>query len=127
LLFSMTDAQKVRFFIAPNFSVKPVELIYGIYWNSAVATSDRTVYDNSFKGQLYDAAQKAGVMTPALKKDIATAEYKAEDLENLAAKINGISAFDTSKNNRVKSKGTSVFIFGIAFLALLAMYEYIHK
>jgi len=126
-LFEYTDAQKTRFFIAENFSDQPVELTYRIYWNSEDANGrDRTSYETAFKGQLYDEAVKAGVMTPSLKNYISKAEYRVDDVVHIASIINGISASDVSKNNGSKPNPlrTAIIIIGAIGVAIWVIHDF---
>jgi len=127
-LLTYTDAQKTRFFIAENFEDKPAELTYRIYWNSQEANgTDRTSYETAFKGQLYDEAVKAGVMTPALKTYISKAEYRADDIVHITSIINEISASDLSKNNGSKPNPlrTAIIIAGSVGVAIWVILDFI--
>ena len=127
-LLTYTDAQKTRFFIAENFSDRPVELTYRIYWNSQEANgTDRTTYETAFKGQLYDEAMKASVMTPSLKTYISKAEYRVEDIVHITSIINGISSSDLSKNNQSKPNPlrTAIIIIGSVGVALWVVLDFI--
>jgi len=103
---SYADDLKTRFFIAANYTAKPVELVYRIYYNSIDENGwDRTSYENTFKSQLYQRAVDAGVMNPALKNQVKATEYNEADLLRIAGLINGISATDQTKNNPEIPKG----------------------
>ncbi|WP_295667524.1 hypothetical protein [uncultured Mucilaginibacter sp.] len=119
LLFSYADNLKTRFFVAGNYAEKPAELVYRIYYNSIEENGwDRTSYENIFKSQLYNQAVKAGVMNPALKKQIQATDYKEAALQNTAGLINSISAADQSKNNPRKPSG---FLKAIAIAGGIAV------
>jgi len=127
-LFTYTDAQKTRFFIAESFAVRPLELTYRIYWNSEEANGrDRTTYETAFKGQLYDEAVKAGVMTPSLKTYISKSEYRVDDLVHITSIINGISASDETKNNKSKANPlrTAIIITGAVGVAIWVIHDFI--
>jgi hypothetical protein len=129
VLLSYTDALKNRFFMAENLDARPVELTYRVYWNSAEENgTDRTTYETAFKGQLYDAGTRSGVMTTALKNQIKKAGYNEEDLVNIASTINGISAADPTKNNPTKTKGVfkTVAIVGGILVAIWVVADFIH-
>lgn len=118
-LFSYTDGIKTRYFIAESFSSQPIELVYRVYWNSEEASNgNRTSYETAYKGQLYDQAVKAGVMTPALKRRIQSAAYQADDLMKITGIINGINAADVSRNNAAKAKPARTLLVIIAALVL---------
>lgn len=118
-LFSYTDGQKTRFFIAENFIDRPRELTYRIYFDKEDADGvNHTVYETAFKGQLYDEAVKFGVMSAALKSNISRATYTEGDIAKIAAAINGISADDLSKNNQKKIKPLHIAIIAAAVVAL---------
>ncbi len=126
-LFSYTDAQKTRFFIAESFSDRPVELTYRIFWNNEEANGrDRTSYETAFKGQLYDEAVKAGVMSPSLKTYISKAEYRVDDIVHIASIINGISADDIAKNNGSKPNPlrTAIIIIGAIGVAIWVIHDF---
>jgi hypothetical protein len=119
-LFSYTDGQKTRFFIAENFSDRPVELTYRIYWNEGEASgAAHTIYETAYKGQLYDEAVKFGVMSPSLKTAISNAEYREDDLVKIAAVINNISAGDLSKNNLRKTKPFHIVLVAVGVIAIV--------
>jgi len=123
-LFSYADDQKNRFFIAPDFSHKPVELIYRIYQKDEETNAiSRTVYQTDFKGQLYDAAVKAGVLTPGLKDLISKSDYNEQDLLQITGTINNISNGDLLKTNATKAKPLHI---GIA-IAAIAVVIYVIK
>ena len=127
-LFTYTDAQKTRFFIAENFSDRPIELTYRIYWNSQEANGiDRTTYETAFKRQLYDEAVKAGVMTPPLKTYLSRAEYRVDDIVHITSIINGMSSSDISKNNGSKPNPlrTAIIIAGSVGVALWVVLDFI--
>jgi hypothetical protein len=127
-LFTYTDAQKTRFFIAGSFADRPVELTYRVYWNSEEANGrDRTTYETAFKGQLYDEAVKAGVMIPSLKTYISKSEYRVEDIVYIASIINGISASDIAKNNKSKPNPlrTAIIIAGAVGVAIWVIHDFI--
>lgn len=106
LIFTLTDSRKTRFFMAQNFSEKPVELIYQVFYNSTEENGyDRTQYDYTFKSQLYQVAENSGVLNASLKKQIKGTEYKEQNLLRTAGLINGISEKDLAKNNPQKIKG----------------------
>jgi len=126
-LLTYTDALKTRFFIAESFSDRPAELTYRIYWNSQEANgTDRTSYETAFKGQLYDEAVKAGVMTASLKTDISKSQYRADDLVHIASIINGISSSDVSKNNGSKPNPlrTAIIIVGAIGVAIWVIHDF---
>ena len=126
-LLTYTDAQKTRFFMAESFSDQPVELTYRIYWNSEEANGkDRTSYETAFKGQLYDEAVKAGVMTPALKTYLSKAEYRVDDIVHVTSIINGISSSDVSKNNASKPNParTAIIIIGAIAVAIWVIHDF---
>jgi hypothetical protein len=117
ILLSLTDVQKTRFFIARNFSDKPVELVYKVYYRDIDENGyDRTQYDYTFKSQLYQLAEHAGLMNTGLKKQIKIAEYKEPDLLHITSLINGVSETDQTRNNPRKTKG----IFKAVAIAALA-------
>lgn len=121
ILLSYTDNIKTRFFISRSNADIPGELIYRIYNKSNVEPGEnRTAYENTYKSQLYEAAVKAGVMTPALKKDIQTAGYSEADIIRLVSKINGISEKDVSKNNKPKHKIYIAIALAAAVIIFLA-------
>lgn len=122
ILFSHEDSQKIRFFIAGNFSERPVELIYRIYYKDKDENGfDRTSYENDYKGQLYDVAAKHSAMNPALKKYIQQCDYKMDDLLYIASKINGLSESDVAKNNPIKPKGFNK-VFAVAGAILVVVF-----
>lgn len=122
LLFSYSDTFKIRYFISENPSDQPKELIYRIYYKNIEGNNqNRTAYESSYKGQLYDAAAKAGVNSVALKNDIQKADYRESDLLSIAAKINGGSEKDPAKNNASKPKTFKILIV-IAASAILAIF-----
>jgi hypothetical protein len=113
-LFSYTDDQKTRFFIAAGFSAKPVELIYHAYLKADEANgANRTIYQTDFKQQLYDAAVKSASMSPELETLISKSEFNEQDLLQIAGKINNISTDDVSKTNATKAKPSHV-VFAVA-------------
>ncbi|HEY8780925.1 MAG TPA: hypothetical protein VIM16_04855 [Mucilaginibacter sp.] len=127
MLLSYSDNQKTRFFTARNFSEKPVELVYRIYYNSTEENGrDRTEYENTYKGQLYEAAVKAGVMNGALKSYIKTSDYKEENLLYIAGKINGASGTDPAKNNpsKPKSFNIAIAVAAIVIIAIWAIHDF---
>jgi hypothetical protein len=108
-LFSFVDNFKTRFFISEKPADEPKELIYRLYYNSNEENGvDRTVYETSYKGQLYDAAVKAGKSSTPLKNYIKKAAYREADLVNIVSQINGISKTDLSRNNLTKPKGSNI-------------------
>jgi len=111
VLYSFADNFKTRFFIGEKSPDEPKELIYRPYYNSNEENGrDRTVYETPYKGQLYDAAVKAGKNSAALKDYIQKAVYREADLVNIVSQINGISNTDLSKNNLTKAKGSNIAI-----------------
>jgi len=123
VLFSYEDSKKKRFFIGESLTAKPVELVYRIYLNAIDENgTDRTVYETAFKGQLYDVALKAGVLTSALKKQIKNAEYKEDDIIRITGIINGVSATDAAKNNRTKPKGYAIALAVVGAVAVIAWF-----
>lgn len=126
-LFSYTDVMKTRFFIAENFSDKPVELIYRVYWNSQETSADqRTTFETAFKGQLYDEAVKASVITPALKQKIKDAEYDENDILKITSIINNLNPADVNKNNVAKpgKLRTTLVIVGIAGILVWLIHDF---
>jgi hypothetical protein len=123
LIFTLTDTRKTRFFMARNFSEKPVELIYQAFYNSSEENGyDRTQYDYTFKSQLYQVAENSGVLNASLEKQIKSTEYKEPDLLRTAGLINSISEKDLAKNNPQKIKGVYkalAVVVGIAIIILL--------
>jgi len=120
VLLSYTDEQKVRFYIAANLNSLPSELVYRVYYNSIEENGrDRTVSENTYKGQLYDAAVKSGAMTGSLKDKIKNAGYAEDNIVEIASAINGISATDLTKNNPTKPKVVNKTIAIIGGLAVL--------
>ncbi|GAC1306910.1 MAG: hypothetical protein NVSMB24_17910 [Mucilaginibacter sp.] len=98
MLLSYSDNLKTRYFISRPPLDDPEELIYRIYYNSNVANGvDRTVYENTYKSQFYEAGVKANVMTADLKNYIQKADFNELNIINIAGKINGISKADISK------------------------------
>ena len=111
VLYSFADNFKTRFFIAEKSPDEPKELIYRPYYNSNEENGrDRTAYETPYKGQLYDAAVKAGKSSAQLKNYIQKAVYREADLVNIVSQINGISNTDLSKNNPTKAKGSNIAI-----------------
>jgi len=132
IIFSYTDALKTRFFLANALNAPPTELVYRVYWNKVQDDGlSKTVYEQDFKGQLYDAAVKLGMMTPALKKKIKDADYKEEDIQNIAGIINGISATDTAKNNPTKIKGAykaiGIAVIGAVIVWVITQFHALHS
>lgn len=121
VLFCHSDDFKTRFFIADDFKTSPEELIYRTYWNSSTANGkDRTVYEYSYKGQLYEAGVKSNAMTAPLKTYIQKADYLEGDLINITSKINGVSATDQTINNPTKPKKLNIAIaIGAAVLVAI--------
>jgi hypothetical protein len=129
LIFTLADAAKTRFFMARNFSEKPVELIYGIFYNSTDENGyDRTQYDYTFKSQLYQVAENAGVLNTSLKKQIKATEYKEADLLHIAGLINGISEKDLAKNNprKIKRGYVAAMVVG-AVLVIVELINEFHR
>jgi len=120
-LFSYEDNQKNRFFIAPDLSHKPAELIYHAYLKSDETNgAGATVYQTDFKKQLYDAAVKSGTISPELKNLISKSDYNEQDLLQITGKINDISDGDLSKTNATKAKASHVH-FAIAALGVIVV------
>jgi len=114
-LYRYSDNQKVRYYFAAGGGAQPKELTYHIYLKDEETNGvDRTTYETAFKGQLYDAAVKAGVATPQLKDMIAKADYKEPDLLRITGAINGISEGDLTKTYGTKTKSTHL---GLALIA----------
>jgi hypothetical protein len=128
LLFSYTDHFKICYFISENPSDQPKELIYRIYYKNIEGNDqNRTAYESSYKGQLYDAAAKAGVKSAALKNDIQKADYKESDLLSIAAKINGVSETDFAKTNASKPKTLKILIViaAVTILAIFVIHDFV--
>jgi len=126
-LFSYEDDQKNRFFIAPDFSHKPVELIYRIYQKDEETNAiNRTMYQRDFKGQLYDAAVKSGTITPDLKDLISKSDYNEQDLLQITGKINNISTGDLSKTNATKAKSLHIGIAIAAIAVVIYVIQFSH-
>jgi hypothetical protein len=131
-LYAYSDNLKTRYYISENKGDKPVELVYRIYYHSGDDNGlNRTVYEYTYKGQLYDAAAKAGIMSVPLKKYISDADYKEEALLYIVSEINGISEADLSKSNPSKAKSSHVAlaIAGVAVIivALIAEFSGHHR
>ena len=121
-LFRYADNLKVRYFIAEGNATQPEELIYQVYWNSIIANGrDRTVYENIYKNQIYEAALKADPGTIALKNNIQKIEYTEPDLIEIFSKINGTSKTDLATNNATKTKPLTIALIAAATVAILAL------
>lgn len=131
VLLSYADNLKTRYFISdPSFD-NLHELIYRIYYNSEVANGkDRTVYENTYKSQLYEAGVKANVMTPDLKNNIQKADFREIDIISITSKINGISSTDTSKNNKIRhkpfNKALAILIAAAIVIVLISDFSNLH-
>ncbi|HWZ15632.1 MAG TPA: hypothetical protein VNW95_10375 [Mucilaginibacter sp.] len=120
VLLAYSDDLKTRYFISGPSLNDPKELIYRIYYNSNVANGlDRTVYENTYKSQFYEAGVKANVMTADLKNYIQKADFNEMNMINIASKINGISKADISKNSTARHSPVTKAIGIIAALAVL--------
>jgi hypothetical protein len=127
VLFCHSDDFKTRFFIARDLSAVPEELIYRVYWNSSTANGkDRTVYENSYKGQLYEAGVKSNAMMGPLKTNIQKADYVEGDLINITSKINGVSETDQTINNPTKPKklNIAIAIGGAVLVAIVSILQF---
>jgi hypothetical protein len=122
-LFSYTDNQKTRFFVAGNFSEQPVELTYRMYWNTIDATDHRTTYETAFKGQLYDIGVKDQVMSSSLKAIISKSAYTEPDILEITSTINGISESDATKNNPTKRGQTHTLLLVLGLVLLVVIVE----
>jgi hypothetical protein len=121
VLYSYADKIKTRFFISNNFNDAPTELIYRVYFNNLESTrGGRTVYESTYKEQLYSAGVKFNVMDAAFKKQIQKADYADEDLINIAGKINGISDAEVLKNGLPHPKPYK-FILASALFVVIAI------
>jgi hypothetical protein len=131
-LYRYSDNQKVRYFYSTTFTGIPKELTYHVYLKDEETNGiDRTTYETAFKGQLYDAAEKAGVATPQLKHMIAKADYKEPDLLRITGAINGIDEGDLTKTYGTRTKsshlGLAILAAGVVFVALVAAFSSIHS
>jgi hypothetical protein len=128
VFLSYSDDQKTRYFITENPADNPTELIFRIFYNNNEANDrDKTIYENTYKSQLYEAGLKCGSMTESLKDYIKKAEYREQDIVYIASKINQVSETDLSKNNLSKPRPlnkafaiTAILIIGVGLVSEFA-------
>ena len=119
-LFSFTDDIKERFFIAKNPGDTPVELVYRIYYNSNEENGrDRTVYENTFKKQLYQIANDSNTITTFLNNYINESEYRERNIVYIVSKINGYSETDASKSNLSKPRAINKVLAIVGILVIV--------
>lgn len=105
-LLAYQDHIKVRFFLQEQHG-QPQELGFRAYLDQQ---QNRVRTLKLYTGQLLLAAEKFGTASPALKKQLASADYREQDLQAVVARINGL---DEQQVKTLKSKsGKTRFLVG---------------
>ncbi|MCJ8164076.1 outer membrane beta-barrel protein [Pontibacter sp. E15-1] len=97
-LYAYKDHIKQRYFILEKGTTQPQELIYRRYYKDT--NSHLIVTQQFYKGQLMILAQKKGLLTDKLKREIEAADYREVDLEKILGKFNGLSNAELAKDKR---------------------------
>ena len=101
-LYDYSDKTKTRYYISEGPDLKPVELVYRLYYDTknVTYTTGKTVNENTYQKQLFALAAKYNMLSDILIKDIEDAEYKEIHIVKIVRAINGMSS---KKNKKIKS------------------------